>query len=160
MASSFAGAEPGFTTSKATLADERSLLIPEKIQAGDKFRVQVEVESTVKTNALLQLYTGGRLSKCFYTCKQAGLRHKLFSPCILPKCNNCCPVIFWQFLKRILHHLDSFVLIGCKTNTCTCVAFNSFNGRVDGLQETFIKYAIIIERQGCFYEDLIGCKTL
>lgn len=54
------------------------LSVPEKIQAGDKFRVQVEVESTVKTNALLQLYTGGRLSKQENVVLQEGSNSFIF----------------------------------------------------------------------------------
>lgn len=54
------------------------LSVPEKIQAGDKFRVQVEVESTVKTNAVLQLYTGGKLSKQEKVSLQAGSNSFIF----------------------------------------------------------------------------------
>ncbi|MFG6328887.1 MAG: VWA domain-containing protein [Lachnospiraceae bacterium] len=54
------------------------LSVPEKIQAGDKFRVQVEVESTVKTNAILQLYTGGRLSKQENVVLQEGSNSFIF----------------------------------------------------------------------------------
>lgn len=54
------------------------LLVPEKIQAGDKFRVQVEVESTVKTNAILQLYTGGKLSKQENVTLQEGSNSFIF----------------------------------------------------------------------------------
>lgn len=54
------------------------LTVPEKIQAGDKFRVQVEVESTVKTNAVLQLYTGGKLSKQEKVSLQAGSNSFIF----------------------------------------------------------------------------------
>ena len=54
------------------------LSIPEKIQAGDKFRVQVEVESTTKTNAILQLYTGGKLSKQENVTLQEGSNSFIF----------------------------------------------------------------------------------
>lgn len=54
------------------------LSVPEKIQAGDKFRVQVEVESTVKTNAILQLYTGGKLSKQEKVSLQTGSNSFIF----------------------------------------------------------------------------------
>lgn len=54
------------------------LSVPEKIQAKDKFRVQVEVESTVKTNAILQLYTGGKLSKQEKVSLQAGSNSFIF----------------------------------------------------------------------------------
>lgn len=54
------------------------LTVPEKIQAGDKFRVKVEVESTVKTNAVLQLYTGGRLSKQENVLLQEGSNSFIF----------------------------------------------------------------------------------
>ncbi len=37
--------------------------VPEKIQAGDTFKVYVTVESNIKTNATLQLYAGKKLSK-------------------------------------------------------------------------------------------------
>ena len=37
--------------------------VPEKIQAGDTFKVYVTVESNVKTNATLQLYAGKKLSR-------------------------------------------------------------------------------------------------
>lgn len=61
--------------SEAYISD---LTVPEKIQAGDKFRVQVEVESTVKTNAILQLYTGGKLSKQENVSLQAGSNSFIF----------------------------------------------------------------------------------
>lgn len=61
--------------SEAYISD---LTVPEKIQAGDKFRVQVEVESTVKTNAILQLYTGGKLSKQERVSLQAGSNSFIF----------------------------------------------------------------------------------
>jgi len=51
--------KPGITD-EAYISD---LEVPGKIQAGDKFKVEVKVESTVKTNAILQLYTGGKLSR-------------------------------------------------------------------------------------------------
>lgn len=54
------------------------LSVPEKIQAGDTFRVQVEVESTVKTNAILQLYTGGKLSKQENVTLQEGSNSFIF----------------------------------------------------------------------------------
>lgn len=54
------------------------LSVPEKIQAGDKFRVQVEVESTVNTNAVLQLYTGGKLSKQENVTLQEGSNSFIF----------------------------------------------------------------------------------
>lgn len=55
-----------------------NLTVPEKIQTGDKFRVQVEVESTVKTNAVLQLYTGGKLSRQENVSLQEGSNSFIF----------------------------------------------------------------------------------
>ena len=52
--------------------------IPEKIQIGDKFKVQAEVKSTVKTNAIIQLYAGDKLSRQEKVVLQKGDNHFVF----------------------------------------------------------------------------------
>lgn len=55
-----------------------NVTIPDKIQTGDTFAVQVEVESTVQTNATLYLYAGDTLKKKEEVSLQAGVNQFVF----------------------------------------------------------------------------------
>lgn len=55
-----------------------NVTVPDKIQTGDTFAVQVEVESTVQTNASLYLYAGDTLKKKEEVSLQVGLNQFVF----------------------------------------------------------------------------------